>query len=86
MAKTRATRLDEEVRNAITWEQAIPLLAQGVINIAEGLTTIEKDSQVFKAMESIVVRDLAIKQGRHKLPASWRAGAAHLAGYEPDAE
>jgi len=68
----------------MSWEEAIPLLAQGVINIAEGMTTIEKGSPIFKAMEAIVTRDLEIKQGRHKLPASWRESAAHLAGYEGD--
>jgi hypothetical protein len=80
--KAKLTVVEPSPNDGASWERAIALLAQGVINISEGLTVIEKDSPVFKAMLTLIERDLAIKTGRAKLPHSWKASAAHLAGYE----
>lgn len=41
----------------MTRDEALAGLAQGVINIAEGLTTIEKDSRVYTAMHELVQKD-----------------------------
>ena len=37
----------------MTIQQTLALIAQGVINIAEGITTIEPDSPIHKAMSTL---------------------------------
>jgi len=63
------------------WVDIMAGIAQGVINISEGMETIERGSQVHLAMIALVERFTAIENGNEALPPQFEHSAAHLGGY-----
>lgn len=74
-------KVEESKRATMSWSAITAGIAQGVINIAEGHTTIEKDSLVYRAMADFCERFTAVENGNEALPPQWEKSAAHLAGY-----
>jgi hypothetical protein len=68
-------------RETMTWIEIMSGIAQGAINISEGLTTIEKDSRVHRAMLDLCERFTRIERGEEALPPQFEKNAAHLGGY-----
>ena len=46
------SRLDDTEKPALSWEEVVHSIAQGAINIDEGLTNVEKGSPIHKAMHA----------------------------------
>jgi len=74
----------ETTAHEMPWLDIMAGIAQGAINITEGLTTIERGSRVHLAMLALCERFTAIQEGREGLPPQFKASAAHLAGYCPE--
>lgn len=66
----------------MTWAEICFGIAQGTINVTEGLTNVEPGSLVHRAMEQFCTRFTNVENGSEGLPPQWELAAAHLAGYE----
>lgn len=67
-------------KKRLTWGQVLAGIAQGAINISEGLTTIEAGSRVHRSMEELCRKWQAVAKGEAQ-PAEWFSA---LPGYEEE--